>query len=213
MFKRIDKEVLFGGIFGIVAIIAAIGEMIANGISVAGILGAAKDVAGTVVAVMVFIIAVKHLFVRKATDFNGVFELEMEKVIEKYSPIIAKDDNVFGRYNIASNLDSILGNETGSYHTLFDTDRKSVTFHVTKTVFMGKSKDSFDDKQKAISSRIAAKLEKSYDIIDKAEIMPKGVKVTFKNELQTNDDAIAFAEIIDCVILLFFVEYKKENHA
>ena len=78
---------------------------------------------------------------------------------------------------------------------------------------MGKSKDSFDDKQKAISSRIAAKLEKSYDIIDKAEITPKGVKVTFKNELQTNDDAIAFAEIIDCVILLHVVEYKKESRA
>ena len=68
MFKRIDKEVLFGGIFGIVAIIAAVGEMIANGISIAGMLGATKDIAGTVVAVMVFIIAVKHLFVRKAIE-------------------------------------------------------------------------------------------------------------------------------------------------
>ena len=209
MFKKIDKEILFGGVFGIIAVLATIGEMIANGVSVATILGATKDISGTLVAVMVFIIAVKHLFIKKKMDFDSVFETEMEKVTEKYAPILVKDESTVGRYNIASNLDSILGNETGSYHTLFDMDKRSITFNVTKTVFMGKSKDSFDDKQKLISTRIASKLEKSSDIVEKAETTPKGVKITFKEELQTNDDAIALAEIIDCVILLFFVEYKK----
>jgi len=66
------------------------------------------------VAVMVFIIAVRHLFVKTATDFDGVFNAEMGKIITKYSPIISKDNNVAGRYNIASNLDSILGKETGA---------------------------------------------------------------------------------------------------
>ena len=209
MFKKIDKEILFGGVFGIIAVLATIGEMIANGVSVATILGATKDISGTLVAVMVFIIAVKHLFIKKKMDFDSVFETEMEKVTEKYAPILVKDESTVGRYNIASNLDSILGNETGSYHTLFDMDKRSITFNVTKTVFMGKSKDSFDDQQKLISTRIASKLEKSSDIVEKAETTPKGVKITFKEELQTNDDAIALAEIIDCVILLFFVEYKK----
>ena len=209
MFKKIDKEILFGGVFGIIAVLATIGEMIANGVSVATILGATKDISGTLVAVMVFIIAVKHLFIKKKMDFDSVFETEMEKVTEKYAPILVKDESTVGRYNIASNLDSILGNETGSYHTLFDMDKRSITFNVTKTVFMGKSKESFDDKQKLISTRIASKLEKSSDIVEKAETTPKGVKITFKEELQTNDDAIALAEIIDCVILLFFVEYKK----
>ena len=86
-------------------------------------------------------------------DFDSVFETEMEKVTEKYAPILVKDESTVGRYNIASNLDSILGNETGSYHTLFDMDKRSITFNVTKTVFMGKSKESFDDKQKLISTR------------------------------------------------------------
>ena len=103
MLKRIDKEILFGGIFGIIAIVAAIGEMIANGVSAATVLGSVKDIAGTLVAVMVFIIAVRHLFVKKATDFDGAFNSEMEKIVTKYSPIISKDNNVAGRYNIASN--------------------------------------------------------------------------------------------------------------
>ena len=211
MLKKIDTEVLLGGIFGIIAIGAAIGEMIVNGISPATILGATKDIAGTVVAVMVFVIAVKHLFVKKPTDFDGVFEEEMNKVLDKYSPILVKDESVVGRYNIASNLDSILGNETGAYHTVFEANsRTEITFNISKTVFMGKSKESFDDKQKAISARISAKLKESFKIIDKAEYTPKGVKVTFKNTLQTNDDAVTLAEIIDSTILLYFVEYKKQ---
>ena len=114
MFKKIDKEILFGGIFGIIAIVAAVGEMIANGVSAATVLGAVKDIAGTLVAVMVSIIAVRHLFVKKATDFDDVFNAEMEKIVTKYSPIISKDNNVAGRYKIVSNLDSILGKETGA---------------------------------------------------------------------------------------------------
>ena len=210
MFKKIDKEVLFGGIFGIVAVLAAIGEMIANGISTGTILGAVKDIAGTIVAVMVFVTAMKHLVVKKATDFEGVFNAEMAKVIAKYSPILIKDESGEGRYNIASNLDSILGKETGAYHTMFDfNSRTEITFNISKTVFMGKSKDSFDDIQKGISARIASKLKDSFDIIEKTETTSKGVKICFSRELKTNDDAILLAEVVDCTILLYFVEYRK----
>ena len=210
MFKKIDKEILFGGIFGIIAIVAAAGEMIANGISTATILGAIKDIAGTLVAVMVFIIAVRHLFVKKVTDFNGVFEAEMKKIIAKYAPIISKDSTVAGRYNIASNLDSILGKEAGAYHTMFDANSKtSISFNISKTVFMGKSKDSFDDLQQTIATKIGSKLKDSFDIVDKYEVTGKGVKLTFKEELKSNEDAVQLAEIVDCAILLYFVEYKK----
>lgn len=210
MFKKIDKEILFGGILGIIAIVAAAGEMIANGISTATILGAIKDIAGTLVAVMVFIIAVRHLFVKKATDFDGVFEAEMKKIIAKYAPIISKDSSVEGRYNIASNLDSILGKEAGAYHTMFDTNsRTSISFNISKTVFMGKSKDSFDDLQQRIATQIGSKLKDSFDIVDKYEVTGKGFKLTFKEELKSNEDAVQLAEIVDSAILLYFVEYKK----
>ena len=184
--------------------------MIANGISTATILGAIKDIAGTLVAVMVFIIAVRHLFVKKVTDFNGVFEAEMEKITAKYAPIISKDSTVAGRYNIASNLDSILGKEAGAYHTMFDANSKtSISFNISKTVFMGKSKDSFDDLQQTIATKIGSKLKDSFDIVDKYEVTGKGVKLTFKEELKSNEGAVQLAEIVDCAILLYFVEYKK----
>ena len=210
MFKRIDKEVLFGGIFGIIAILAALGEMLINGISAESVLSAIKDIAGTIVAVMVFVIAIEHLLVRKVTDFEGVFSAEMEKVITKYSPILSKDENVKGRYKIASNLDSIVGKETGAYHTMFDlSSRNDITFNISKTVFMGKSKESFDDLQQKISTQIGSKIKSSFDIVESFEITSKGVKFNFSNALKTNDDAVQLAEIVDCVILLYFIEYRK----
>lgn len=210
MLKKINKEVLFGGIFGIIAIIAALGEMIANGFSIGTVLATVKDIAGTLVAVMVFIIAIKHLFVKKPTDFNGIFTAEMEKVISKYSPILIKSKDAIGRYNIASNLDSIVGKETGAYHTMFDiVSRKEITFHISKTVFMGKSKESFDELQQKISTQIGSKIKNSFEIVDSFEINSKGVKFNFVNELKTNDDAIQLAELVDCVVFLYFIEYRK----
>ena len=210
MLKKIDSEVLLGGIFGIVAVAATVGEILANGVSLATIMGATKDIAGTLVAVMVFIIAIKHLFVKKATDFDGVFNIEMEKIINKYFPIISRDTSVAGRYNIATNLDAIVGAESGAFHTMFETnDKQSITFNISKTVFMGKSKESFDDIQKGIASRIGSKLEKTSDIVAWYEITAKGVKLNFTHKLNTAEDAVQLAEIIDCAILLYFVEYKK----
>lgn len=211
MLKKIDKEVLFGGFFGVIAILATLGEMIANGLSAATILGAVKDISGTVVAVMVFVVAVRHLFVKKATDFDGTFSKEMEKVISKYSPVLLQDQIVMGRYNIASNLDAILGKETGAYHTLFDmSGRKEISFNISKTVFMGRSKDSFEERQKGIATRIGAKLEKSFEPIQSYETTSKGLQICFNRALETNEDAVMLAEIIDCVLLLYFVEYKKD---
>lgn len=60
-FKRLDKETLFGGVFGVIAIVAIIIEMILAGVSAESITAAIKDIAGTVVSVMVFVIAIKHI--------------------------------------------------------------------------------------------------------------------------------------------------------
>ena len=210
MFRKIDKEILFGGIFGILAVAATVGEMIANGISAATVWGAVKDIAGTIVAIMVFIVAVKHLFVKKARDFNTAFSTEMEKVIKKYSPIIEADGKVLGRYNIASNLDSIVGKESGAYHTMFElVGRSDISFNISKTVFKGRSSDSFDEMQRSISLAIGSKIKDSFDLVDRYELTSKGVKIIFTHELQTSEEAMLLAEIVDYALLLYFVEYKK----
>ena len=61
-FKKLDWETLFGGVFGVIAIVAIIVEMVLAGISAESVTAAIKDIAGTVVSVMVFVIAIKHIF-------------------------------------------------------------------------------------------------------------------------------------------------------
>lgn len=59
---KIDfQEKIWGFIFGVIAIIAAISEMLVNGISAASVLGAVKDVFGTLVVVVVFYLVIKNM--------------------------------------------------------------------------------------------------------------------------------------------------------
>ena len=75
---RIEIETLLGGSFGAIAIIAIIVEMALAGFDAAANAGGLKDIAGTVVTVMVFIFAAKALFQKEDTSFNAVFEKEMK---------------------------------------------------------------------------------------------------------------------------------------
>ena len=77
---------------------------------------------------------------------------------------------------------------------------------------MGKSKDSFEDRQMTIASQIGAKLEKSFAIVENYEINAKGIKILFTHDLKTNDDAQMLAEMIDYTLLLYFVEYNKKRN-
>lgn len=49
------KERIWGGIFGVIAILAAIFEMIASGVTAVSIFGMIKEVAGTLVVVVILI--------------------------------------------------------------------------------------------------------------------------------------------------------------
>ena len=55
MEKNETKEKVFELVFGVIAIVAAIGEAIANGLNASSILGAIKDVSGTLIIVVLFV--------------------------------------------------------------------------------------------------------------------------------------------------------------
>lgn len=59
--KKIDLETKLGGIFGMVALIAIIYEAYLGGFSPEATAGAVKDIAGTIVAILVLVVAVRKL--------------------------------------------------------------------------------------------------------------------------------------------------------
>lgn len=207
------QEKVWGGIFGGIAIIAALAEMFINGIDAASIAAAVKDVFGTLIVIVLFVTFIRQM-PKKAKDFKGIFKAEMDKNIAKYSPLIEADPTKDGRYKIASRLDAIYDNNTGAYSTLFDFDFKSeIQFSVSKTVFTGRggSDAEFAELQGRIVSDVSRKIEKNFgEIVSECSKTSSGFRIKFKKALSTNEEAVAAAEIVDNVMLLFIAEYKKK---
>lgn len=89
MDKMEFQEKFWGGIFGIIAIIAAIVEAIANGISTATFFAAIKDVAGTLIVVVLLVTFIKQL-PRKPKNLLERLEEKVEEWGKKNSPLIFK---------------------------------------------------------------------------------------------------------------------------
>lgn len=83
------QEKFWGGIFGIIAIVAAIAEAISNGISAATVFAAIKDVSGTLIVVVLLITFIKQL-PRKPKNLLARLEDEVEEWGKKNSPLIYK---------------------------------------------------------------------------------------------------------------------------
>ena len=79
--KKMDKEILLGGVFGGIALVAAIAQMIIAGCTADAIAGGIKDVAGTMVAVLVFVIAIKQFLKDKP---KKSFEDRMKGALDKW---------------------------------------------------------------------------------------------------------------------------------
>lgn len=211
--ERIGVETAFAGLFGLIAIVAVFFEMAIAGFDSASIAGGVKDIAGTIIAVVMLIIAIRALAPKKKIvgGFEETFNKEMDKVISKYSPLIQDDGSVKGRYNIADDMSVLYQNIDCKYHRIFDFDYKGeLSFIVSKTLFMGKTKNDFTELQTIIINSITSKITGEYDILnEKYKPIQDGFKLTFKQELLTPEDAVKVVEVIDKVILLYIVECKK----
>ena len=211
--KKIGKETLFGGIFGIIAIVAILAEMILSGFSAQAIVRGIKDIARTIVAVLVFFFAVRQFMKKNAKGFDETFGAQMQKIIAKYAPIIVASEPEDGtykdtmRFNLAAKLDSISTDDHGAYYLFFRIRHKQVSdvsFKVTKTVF--------GDRKEAVAARIQRKVEKLFsDVVAKVATSADDVKITFNRTLEKDEDAVILAQIVDCVLLVCVAEYRKES--
>lgn len=93
-FSKLGVETLWGGIFGVIAIIAILVELFLGGISAETITGAVKDIAGTVVSVMVFVIAIKQIVkqVKESKTFEDKLESALLKWQKDHSAMIVRKE-------------------------------------------------------------------------------------------------------------------------
>jgi len=92
------QEKIWGGIFGVVAVLAAIAEMLTNGISASSVFGMIKDVAGTLVVVVVMVAVARLLVPKKASrSFEDRFQKALEDWKNANSNMIVKTDVMDGK--------------------------------------------------------------------------------------------------------------------
>lgn len=85
------QEKIWGGIFGVVAIVAAVVEMFANGLDFASICGMIKDVSGTLVVVIVMVAVAKLIAPKKqAVTFEEKLTGELDQWINDHSNMIVR---------------------------------------------------------------------------------------------------------------------------
>lgn len=209
--RKIDFDTLWSGILGIIAVIAAVAELILNGISAATVAAAIKDIAGTLAVVMVLFVAIRHNLRKEPQNFDEVFTSGMEMVANKYAPLIQKQSEGKHRYFLASKLSAINDNTPGAYHKFFDlTKPTELEISISKTVFVGVG--GSDELFREIKGKIISNIDKKlahFEIIDKCEASASGVKLVFEQPLKTAAHANDLVDIIDCVLLTFVAEYKR----
>lgn len=85
------QEKIWGGILGMIAIIAAIAEMFANGLNFASICGMIKDVSGTLVVVIVMVAVAKLITPNKqSVTFEEKLTGELDQWIADHSNMIVR---------------------------------------------------------------------------------------------------------------------------
>lgn len=203
-------EKIGGGILGAVAIVAAILEMVFNGISAATVTAAIKDVSGTLIVVMVLLVALKNLFPKKQHGFTNVFQEEMKTIIEKYSPIIKNVSSDKIEYHIADNLSCLYGKKEGKYHRwfIFSENDNRITFKTSKTVFFGRTSEDHDKELEDIALDIAKSVA-NFDCVESFAGDKDSFTLFFKEPFNSDEIAKSLVEVIDKVLLLYVARCKK----
>lgn len=209
MDRRDFIENIIGGIFAIIAIFAAIAEVVINGVSASTIAAGIKDVFGTLVVIVLFFVVIKDSMPKIYTNYKKAFDDAMKELVTKYNPLLTKAEGNDHRYNINSNLLYICGEKSGTPRTFFDYTEDSLTFSVKKEIFMGRTTEAFDEMQKKIISQIELKLKDNFDFIEEFIPVTDGFVVKIKRQKKVLKQAESMKKIVDNVLILFIAENKK----
>ncbi len=230
MWNKLSPETLFGGVCGLVALVAVIAEVILNDATPGVIAGGVKDFAGTMVAVAVLIVAVRSLLPRKApTGFAETLDAELQRWVEQSVPLIHRavdcPDKI--RFYLITDLEKIFTvNEDELKEIAEKGSRKSgsfcgrfvelplgipgqFTFYLNKATFSDRITIQKDRSPEAILEFLAAKvsenINKNFADFCKADSGKESVTVRLNRPPSTPEDAKRIVEVIEHVLTLYTI--------
>ena len=206
----LDKKL--GGIFGTVAIVAIIVEMWLGGFSAEVVAGGIKDIAGTIVAVLVLFIAWSALHPKKNKNFN--FDNALNSALSDWqnareNMILIKDDpRDLYMYTDIKNFFCGGQKINGRFAKIDITDDVTITFSLNKGLVVGHGGDAEQAKEqiKEVGEMITNYCSKNFDRVARVvyDTSKSNIVVNFKATM-TQQDINCITEMLDKVYQAFLV--------
>ena len=223
----IDK--IIGGVFALIAVGAAILELVLGGISASSIAACIKDIFGTLAVVVLFFAVIRDKIPSK--NFRKAFDSAMIEISKKYSPLIRKEEisvtddedatatklakkkklDTVICYDMAANLNALFGASCNDYPRFLEIHNNDIT--VVKLLVRKKFFDyadfgetSLTDIANKIKDNLAIKFgEYSFSVDEKRH----EICINTNRQMKTNKDALELAHLVDNVVMLYIAESKK----
>lgn len=227
------QEKIWGGIFGLVAILAAIAEMLANGISASSVFGMIKDVAGTLVVVVVMV-AVARLLVTKKTSRS--FEERLQTALEDWkntnSNMIVKNDAMDGKSKDATAApfyglgiktdmndfynDVSMSTRAGWFVRLpvikkenYNHGNIEIKFHLNSETFFGRGRNLSDDELNIefdkLSKMFSQFINRRFAGFADAAGKNDSIKVIIRNSIVNDEDIALLIDLINTTYTAYLV--------
>ncbi len=229
--EKLGVETLWGGIFGVIAILAIIAELFLNGVSAESIVGAVKDIAGTVVSVMVFAIAIKHIIkqIREAKTFEDKLKNALLKWQEDHSAMIVRKEKydyehengpaTCFSFGLKTNLKDFYDNKetqnTGWFLRMpllikenYNNGNVVLKFRLNKGTFfegMDMTKEELANGYNKLNDLFTKFINACYGEFAEAQGSGQDIAVTIKNQIETTDDINKLISVIDSMYNAYLV--------
>lgn len=228
--KKIDKEIILGGVFGAIAIVAVIVQMILGGFSADAIAGGIKDIAGTMVAVTVFLIAVRQYVKEKPKkSFEERMNYALDKWCEENSNMIVRNAEIDGgKYGIGMKTDvkdfylkQAVTKNAGRFLQMplitrenYEKDKIEIDFFLNKGTFFSHLKGTEDElmpKYQELNSLFCGLINTKFGDFAYAGGKNKAIKVTINQAIIIDEDIEKLIELINTMYQAYLVSANLEK--
>ncbi|MBE6992754.1 MAG: hypothetical protein E7430_09335 [Ruminococcaceae bacterium] len=220
-------EKIIGGVFGVIAIVAIIVEMFLSNFTLDAIAGGTKDIASTLITVVMLIVAIKALRPNKEEPFS--FEKDLKSklnafVSENGRMIEVKDTEEgtqkFYELYMQTDFNAYFGEKTSLRsgwfmrippvsEELYAKEGLRIAFHLNQGTFFGHIKPENEaDAYEKIGEKIKALILRETnekDLICQYNKSKKEIEIEFKKPLTTQDDADMFIRVIRKIYYSYLV--------
>lgn len=222
--NKINAETLFGGIFSIISIIAAIIEMALNKYETVFIAGAIKDIAATMLAVMLLFLVFKNFYKKKIDNFEERLENKLKQWEEDNKTVIVKskpDKAGFYGFDMFTDMNNFYKgsnfSKNSGWFVRFPEIKEGnynhkdikIDFHLNKGTFfegMGLKDEELEPRYEKIANNIIDYIRMIYPA-EISEIFYKNqtITITMVNPIQTDEEMDTLIRILDSMVKAYLV--------